>query len=163
MKIQCEFGDAIRELQISKLLKQANIRGKSGKSFFDVFQFSYQAFSPDRWIIVRLQVWFQCSDKIMNHRSGGRFAGCSSGINLFQHLCIPDRIIHIRPENIKHICHSAKASAPPLIIILPMVFPIINRNAPKLTVFRKTVDYTVFIAVTYKERVPLAVLHIRKR
>ena len=39
MKIQCEFGDAIRELQISKLLKQANIRGKSGKSFFDVFQF----------------------------------------------------------------------------------------------------------------------------
>lgn len=39
MKIQCEFGDAIRELQIGKLLKQANIRGKNGKSFFDVFQF----------------------------------------------------------------------------------------------------------------------------
>lgn len=32
MKIQCEFGDAIRELQISKLLKQANIRGKSGEN-----------------------------------------------------------------------------------------------------------------------------------
>ena len=36
MKIQCKFGDAIRELQISKLHKQANIMGKSGKSFFDV-------------------------------------------------------------------------------------------------------------------------------
>lgn len=39
MQIQCEFGDAIRELQISKLLKKANIKGKSGKSFCDIFQF----------------------------------------------------------------------------------------------------------------------------
>lgn len=39
MQIQCEFGDAVRELQISKLLKQANIKGKSGKSFYEVFQF----------------------------------------------------------------------------------------------------------------------------
>lgn len=38
-KIQCEFGDAIRELQISKLLTQSNIKGKSGKSFYEVFQF----------------------------------------------------------------------------------------------------------------------------
>ena len=39
MQIQCEFGDSIRELQISKLLKQSNIKGKSGKSFYEVFQF----------------------------------------------------------------------------------------------------------------------------
>lgn len=38
-KIQCEFGDTIRELQISKLLTKSNIKGKSGKSFYDVFQF----------------------------------------------------------------------------------------------------------------------------
>ena len=38
-KIQCEFGDAIRELQISKLLTKSNIKGKSGKSFYEVFQF----------------------------------------------------------------------------------------------------------------------------
>ena len=38
-EIKCEFGDAIRELQISKLLTKSNIRGKSGKSFFEVFQF----------------------------------------------------------------------------------------------------------------------------
>ena len=34
-----DFGTAIRELQISKLLKKSNITGKSGKSLFDVFQF----------------------------------------------------------------------------------------------------------------------------
>ena len=34
-----DFGAAIRELQISKLLKKSNITGKSGKSLFDVFQF----------------------------------------------------------------------------------------------------------------------------
>lgn len=28
-----DFGKAIRELQISKLLKKSNIKGKSGKSF----------------------------------------------------------------------------------------------------------------------------------
>ena len=39
IQIQCEFGDAIRELQISKLLKKSNIKGKSGKSFYEVFQF----------------------------------------------------------------------------------------------------------------------------
>lgn len=39
MQIQCEFGESIRELQISKLLKQSNIKGKSGKSFYEVFQF----------------------------------------------------------------------------------------------------------------------------
>ena len=39
IKNQCGFGDVLRKLQISKLLKQANIRSKSGKSFFDVFQF----------------------------------------------------------------------------------------------------------------------------
>lgn len=38
-EIQCEFGDAIRELQISKLLKKSNIKGRNGKSLFDVFQF----------------------------------------------------------------------------------------------------------------------------
>lgn len=38
-KIQCEFGAAIRELQISKLLTRSNIKGKSGKSFYEVFQF----------------------------------------------------------------------------------------------------------------------------
>ena len=34
-----DFGEAIHDLQISKLLKKSNIKGKSGKSFFDVFQF----------------------------------------------------------------------------------------------------------------------------
>ena len=38
-EINCAFGDAIRELQVSRILKQSNIKGKSGKSFFDVFQF----------------------------------------------------------------------------------------------------------------------------
>ena len=38
-EIQCEFGEAIRELQISKLLTKSNIKGKSGKSFYEVFQF----------------------------------------------------------------------------------------------------------------------------
>ena len=38
-EIKCEFGEAIRELQISKLLTKSNIKGKSGKSFFEVFQF----------------------------------------------------------------------------------------------------------------------------
>ena len=101
-KTACRYTNLHTSMSIIKLFALKKMR--QGKEFFfDIFRFSYQAFSPDRWIIVRLQVWFQCSDKIMNHRSGGRFAGCSSGINLFQHLCIPDRIIHIRPENIKHI------------------------------------------------------------
>ena len=30
-EIKCEFGDAIRELQISKLLTKSNIKGKNGK------------------------------------------------------------------------------------------------------------------------------------
>lgn len=38
-EINCAFGDAIRELQVSRILKQSNIKGKSGRSFFDVFQF----------------------------------------------------------------------------------------------------------------------------
>lgn len=38
-KINCEFGEAIRELQISKLLTKSNIKGKNGKSFYEVFQF----------------------------------------------------------------------------------------------------------------------------
>lgn len=38
-EVQCKFGDAIRELQISKLLIKSNIKGKSGKSFYEVFQF----------------------------------------------------------------------------------------------------------------------------
>ena len=38
-EINCVFGDAIRELQVSRILKQSNIKGKSGRSFFDVFQF----------------------------------------------------------------------------------------------------------------------------
>lgn len=38
-EIKCEFGEAIRELQISKLLTKSNIKGKSGKSFYEVFQF----------------------------------------------------------------------------------------------------------------------------
>lgn len=39
MEIKCQFGEAIKELQISKLLKQSNIRKNAGKSAFDVFQF----------------------------------------------------------------------------------------------------------------------------
>ena len=38
-EIQCKFGEAIRELRISKLLTKSNIKGKSGKSFYEVFQF----------------------------------------------------------------------------------------------------------------------------
>lgn len=38
-EIECQFGNAIKELQISKLLKQSNIHKKTGKSVFDVFQF----------------------------------------------------------------------------------------------------------------------------
>ena len=38
-EIKCEFGEAIRELQISKLLTKSNIKGKNGKSFYEVFQF----------------------------------------------------------------------------------------------------------------------------
>ena len=38
-EIKCEFGEDIRELQISKLLTKSNIKGKSGKSFYEVFQF----------------------------------------------------------------------------------------------------------------------------
>jgi len=38
-EIQRKFGEAIRELQISKLLTKSNIKGKSGKSFYEVFQF----------------------------------------------------------------------------------------------------------------------------
>ena len=38
-EIQCKFGEAIRELRISELLTKSNIKGKSGKSFYEVFQF----------------------------------------------------------------------------------------------------------------------------
>ena len=37
--VECEFGNAIRELGISSLLKKSNIRKKKGGSVFDIFQF----------------------------------------------------------------------------------------------------------------------------
>lgn len=36
---ECQFGDAIKELKISSLLRTSNIRKKKGSSVFDVFQF----------------------------------------------------------------------------------------------------------------------------
>lgn len=36
---ECEFGNAIRELSVSSLLKKSNIRKKKGGSVFDIFQF----------------------------------------------------------------------------------------------------------------------------
>jgi len=37
--VSCQFGDAIRELKISSLLKASNVRKKKGGSVFDIFQF----------------------------------------------------------------------------------------------------------------------------
>lgn len=37
--VECQFGNAIRELKISSLLKASNVRRKKGGSVFDVFQF----------------------------------------------------------------------------------------------------------------------------
>lgn len=37
--VECEFGNAIKELGISSLLKKSNIRKKKGGSVFDIFQF----------------------------------------------------------------------------------------------------------------------------
>lgn len=37
--VKCEFGNAIKELGISGLLKKSNIRKKKGGSVFDIFQF----------------------------------------------------------------------------------------------------------------------------
>lgn len=37
--VECEFGNAIKELKISKFLKESNIRKKKGGSVFDIFQF----------------------------------------------------------------------------------------------------------------------------
>ena len=37
--VKCQFGDAIRELKISSLLKSSNIRKQKGGSVFDIFQF----------------------------------------------------------------------------------------------------------------------------
>lgn len=37
--VECEFGNAIRELGVSSLLKKSNIRKKKGGSVFDIFQF----------------------------------------------------------------------------------------------------------------------------
>ena len=35
--VECEFGNAIKELGISSLLKKSNIRKKKGGSVFDIF------------------------------------------------------------------------------------------------------------------------------
>lgn len=37
--VECQFGDAIRELKISSFLKASNVRKKKGGSVFDIFQF----------------------------------------------------------------------------------------------------------------------------
>ena len=37
--VECEFGNAIRELGISGLLKKSNIRKKKSGSVFDIFRF----------------------------------------------------------------------------------------------------------------------------
>ena len=37
--VECQFGNAIKELKISKLLRESNIRKKKGGSVFDIFQF----------------------------------------------------------------------------------------------------------------------------
>ena len=37
--VECQFGDAIKELKISSTLKASNIRKKKGGSVFDIFQF----------------------------------------------------------------------------------------------------------------------------
>ncbi len=36
---ECEFGKAIKELGIAKILQRSNIRGKNGKSMYEIFQF----------------------------------------------------------------------------------------------------------------------------
>lgn len=37
--VDCQFGNAIKELKISSLMKASNIRKKKSGSVFDVFQF----------------------------------------------------------------------------------------------------------------------------
>lgn len=37
--VECQFGNVIKELKISKLLRESNIRKKKGGSAFDIFQF----------------------------------------------------------------------------------------------------------------------------
>ncbi len=37
--VECQFGDAIKELKISNTLRASNIRKKKGGSVFDIFQF----------------------------------------------------------------------------------------------------------------------------
>ena len=37
--VECRFGNAIKELKISRLLKASNVRKKKGGSVFDIFQF----------------------------------------------------------------------------------------------------------------------------
>lgn len=37
--VECQFGNAIKELKISRLLKTSNVRKKKGGSVFDIFQF----------------------------------------------------------------------------------------------------------------------------
>ncbi len=37
--VECQFGDAIKELKISSTLRASNIRKKKGGSVFDIFQF----------------------------------------------------------------------------------------------------------------------------
>ena len=53
-EIKCEFGEDIRELQISKLLTKSNIKGKSGKSFYEVFQFLLLLFVSEKIFYVAL-------------------------------------------------------------------------------------------------------------
>ena len=38
-EIQCKFGEAIKELGISRLLRESNIRKKKGGSVYEIFQF----------------------------------------------------------------------------------------------------------------------------
>lgn len=102
-KTACRYTNLHTSMSIIKLFALQKMQTGQGVFLRRHISFFISGVFSDGGIIIRSQVWFQCSDKIMNHRSGGRFAGCSSGINLFQHLCIPNRIIHIRPENIKHI------------------------------------------------------------
>ncbi len=37
--VECQFGNAIKELGICRMLKASNIRKKKGGSVFDIFQF----------------------------------------------------------------------------------------------------------------------------
>lgn len=37
--VECQFGNAIRELRVSSFLKASNVRKKKGGRTFDIFQF----------------------------------------------------------------------------------------------------------------------------